>query len=125
MATANRPAHASAAAMPARRGDERRLALIGLPGVLAEPVTLLAEILGWTVESVTADGMAWPSAVPLPTPPARLCLAMMAPDRRLPAPPILVWSPDSTLNEHISAHGLSKLDQPVRMSRVEQLLQAA
>jgi hypothetical protein len=59
----------------------------------------------------------------VPVPPARLCLAMMAPDRQLPSPPMLVWSADAMLNEHISAHGLSKLDQPVRMSRVEQLLQ--
>ncbi|WP_156257013.1 hypothetical protein, partial [Sandarakinorhabdus oryzae] len=46
-----------------------RLALFGLPADVAEPVTLLAEILGWQV-------LPLPPGPALP-PPTRACLAMV------------------------------------------------
>ncbi|WP_310475363.1 hypothetical protein [Sandarakinorhabdus sp.] len=92
----------------------RRLALFGLPPMLDEPVTMLAEILGWQVES-------FPSGQSV-CPPARLCLAM------LPAGvgergPIAAWSPELNLNELISRAGLSIMDQPLCITRVELMLE--
>ena len=56
-------------------------------------------------------------------PPADLCLAMLPADAGAPLPPIAVWSPDKNLNEHISSHGLSILEQPPCIQHLEQLLQ--
>jgi hypothetical protein len=102
---------------PARHQDPqppRRLVLFGLPPVLAEPVTMLAEILGWQVES-------FPSGLAV-CPPARLCLAMLpaSPGER---GPIAAWSPELNLNELISQAGLSIMDQPLCITRVEQMLE--
>ena len=93
------------------------LALYGLPSDLAEPVVLLAEILGWQV-IMREDGAVVP---------ARLCLAMLpaTPGQAAPAyfPPLVAWSPDNNLNELISRQSLSILDQPACIDRLEQLLQ--
>jgi hypothetical protein len=102
---------------PVRHQDPqppRRLVLFGLPPVLAEPVTMLAEILGWQVES-------FPSGLAV-CPPARLCLAMLpaSPGER---GPIAAWSPELNLNELISQVGLSIMDQPLCITRVEQMLE--
>jgi len=105
-----RVAHARhAAARP------RRLLLMGLPPVLAEPVEILADILGWDVTQL-APGPAMP-------PPADLCLAMVPVAGAAPLPPIAVWSPNKNLNEHISRTGLSILEQPPCIQHLEQLLQ--
>ena len=95
----------------------RRLALFGLPPDVAEPVTMLAEILGWEVVS-------FPSG-PAVCPPARLCLAMLpgSPDCSEVRGQIVAWSPDLNLNEHISRAGLSIMDQPLCITRVEQMLE--
>ncbi|MBU6165088.1 MAG: hypothetical protein KGQ52_03025 [Alphaproteobacteria bacterium] len=90
-----------------------RLALIGVPAALAEPVAMLAEIMGWQVIRLPAG--------PVMRPAARLCLAM------LPGPagdfaPLAAWSPDAKLNEHISAAGLSIMDHPPCLSGLELLL---
>lgn len=91
----------------------RRLALFGLPPVLAEPVMMLAEILGWQVESFLSG-----QAV---CPPARLCLALL-PAGAGERGPVAAWSPELNLNELISQAGLSIMDQPLCITRVEQLL---
>jgi hypothetical protein len=88
--------------------------LFGLPPVLAEPVTMLAEILGWQVES-------FPSGLAV-CPPARLCLAML-PASPGEGGPIAAWSPELNLNELISQAGLSIMDQPLCITRVEQMLE--
>lgn len=108
------PAGAGNAAAVAASAPHR-LALFGLPPAIAEPVAMLAEILGWQV-------MLFPPG-PAVCPPARLCLAMLPAggDER---PPIVAWSPELILNEHISRAGLSILDQPICISRVEQMLEA-
>ena len=95
----------------------RRLALFGLPPDVAEPVTMLAEILGWEVVS-------FPSG-PAVCPPARLCLAMLpgSPDCSEVRGQIVAWSPDLNLTEHISRAGLSIMDQPLCITRVEQMLE--
>lgn len=93
----------------------RRLALFGVPPALAEPVTLVAEILGWEVVQQPAG-----PAVRLQ---ARLCMAMQPPTGGSPLP-LAVWSPENNLNEHINRAGLAKMDQPLCITRVEQLLQA-
>jgi hypothetical protein len=92
----------------------RRLALFGLPSALAEPVTMLAEILGWQVESFPPGQSVCP--------PARLCLAML-PATTGERGPIAAWSPELNLNELISAAGLSIMDQPLCITRVEQMLE--
>lgn len=95
------------------------LALHGLAGTAAEtaaePLVLIAQILGWQVRA----------APPGVTAAAQLCLAP------LPLAPgeqdrgtLLAWSPDSNLNEHVSRLNVSVLDQPICIHRVEQLLQA-
>lgn len=97
----------------------RRLALFGLPPATAEPVTMLAEILGWQVISFPAG--------PAVCPPARLCLAMLpaGTDEHPPIlAPIVAWSPELNLNELISQAGLSIMDQPLCITRVEQMLEA-
>lgn len=102
---------------PARHRDPlppRRLVLFGLPPGLAEPVTMLAEILGWQVESFS-------SALAV-CPPARLCLAML-PASSGERGPIAAWSPELNLNELISQAGLSIMDQPLCITRVEQMLE--
>jgi len=92
-----------------------RLALFGLPPALAEPVAMIADILGWAV-AVRPPG-------PAMLPPADLCLAMLPADAGAPMPPITVWSPNKNLNEHISRSGLSILEQPPCIQHLEQLLQ--
>ena len=92
-----------------------RLALFGLPPALAEPVAMIADILGWAVFEAPPG--------PAMVPPADLCLAMLPADAGAPLPPIAVWSPDKNLNEHISSHGLSILEQPPCIQHLEQLLQ--
>ncbi len=92
----------------------RRLALFGLPPVLAEPLTMLAEILGWQVES-------YPSGQAV-CPPARLCLALL-PGSAGERGPVAAWSPELNLNELISQAGLSIMDQPLCITRVEQMLE--
>jgi hypothetical protein len=103
-------AHAGVAARP-----PLRLALFGLPPALVEPVAMLAEILGWVVFEAPPG--------PAMLPPADLCLAMLPADAGAPLPPIAVWSVDKHLNEHISSHGLSILEQPPCIQHLEQLLQ--
>lgn len=93
----------------------RRLALFGLARAQAEPVTMLAEILGWQV-------LSFPSGETR-RPPARLCLAAL-PAGADEHPPIVAWSPELNLNELISQAGLSIMDQPLCMSRVELMLEA-
>ena len=93
-----------------------RLALLGLPAEVAEPVTLLAEILGWQV-------LPLPPGPALP-PPAHACLAMLPACAAVARPALALWSPDRNLNEHISQAGLSIMDQPLCVSTVEQMLQA-
>jgi hypothetical protein len=88
--------------------------LFGLPPVLAEPVTMLAEILGWQVES-------FPSGQAV-CPPARLCLALL-PAGAGERGPVAAWSPELNLNELISHAGLSIMDQPLCITRVEQMLE--
>lgn len=99
------------------RPPPRRLALFGLPPDVAEPVTMLAEILGWEV-------MSFPSG-PAVCPPARLCLAMLpeSPECREERGQIVAWSPDLNLNEHISQAGLSIMDQPLCITNVEEMLE--
>jgi hypothetical protein len=99
-----------------RRTLPHRLALFGLPAVVAEPVTLLAEILGWQVVQYPA-GMAT-------RPGARACLAMLPACSAVQSPPLVLWSPENNLNEHISRSGLSIMDQPLCITRVEQMLEA-
>ena len=92
-----------------------RLALIGLPAAVAEPVTMVAEILGWQV-------LCYPAGPAMP-PPVRACLAMLPPCADTATPPLVLWSQQSNLNEHISRAGLSIMDQPLCVTRVEQMLQ--
>jgi hypothetical protein len=93
---------------------DQRLALIGLPPAIIEPVTMLAEIMGWQVLCLSGG--------PVMRPSARLCLAVLpgAPDD---PSPLAAWSPDSNLNEHISRLGLSRLDHPPCLIRLELLLE--
>jgi hypothetical protein len=97
----------------AHQGDQR-LALIGLPPALIEPVTMLAEIMGWQVLCLAGG--------PVMRPPARLCLAVLPGTAEDPSP-LAAWSPDTNLNEHISQLGLSRLDHPPCLNRLELLLQ--
>jgi hypothetical protein len=105
-----------------------KLALYGLPPAVAEPVQLVAEILGWQVLA-PAPALSLAGA---PAPDARLCLALLpagegdalAAHPHAP-PPLLVWSPDNILNELICREGLSVMDQPPCITRVDQLLQTA
>jgi hypothetical protein len=92
-----------------------RLVLFGLPPAMAEPVAMIADILGWDVVALPPG--------PAMLPPADLCLAMLPADDGAPLPPIAVWSPNKNLNEHISRAGLSILEQPPCIQHVEQLLQ--
>lgn len=94
---------------------QRLLALFGLPPALAEPVTMLADILGWQVAQLPPG--------PAMMPPASLCLAMLPAEPGAPLPPIAVWSPETILNEHIFQLGLSILEQPPCIQHLEQLLQ--
>ncbi|WP_439547566.1 hypothetical protein [Sandarakinorhabdus sp.] len=94
-----------------------RLALCGLPAALAEPVAMIADILGWDVVTLPPG--------PAMRPPADLCLAMVPVDATAPLPPIAVWSPNKNLNEHISHLGLSILEQPPCIQQLERLLQIA
>lgn len=107
---------ASSAANSPTPPAPRRLALFGLPPAVAETVTLLAEILGWQV-------LHFPPG-PAMRPPARACLAMLPQCAASTAPPLALWSPEKNLNEHISQAGLSILDQPLCITRVEQMLEA-
>lgn len=93
---------------------EQRLALIGLPPALIEPVTMLAEIMGWDVVTLAGG--------PVMRPPVRLCLAVLPGTQDDPSP-LAAWSPDTNLNEHISRLGLSRLDHPPCLTRLELLLQ--
>lgn len=93
---------------------DQRLALIGLPPALIEPVTMLAEIMGWDVLTLAGG--------PVMRPPVRLCLAVLPGTPDDPSP-LAAWSPDSNLNEHISRLGLSRLDHPPCLTRLELLLQ--
>lgn len=110
------PDLADAAPCPATRPSPHRLALFGLPPAVAEQVTLLAEILGWHVLHYPAG--------PAMRPSARACLAMLPACAAISAPPLVLWSPEKNLNEHISRVGLSILDQPLCITRVEQMLEA-
>lgn len=92
-----------------------RLVLFGLPPAIAEPVTMIADILGWQVAMLPAG--------PAMLPPADLCLAMLPAETGAPPPPIAAWSPDKNLNEHIFRLGLSILEQPPCIQHLEQLLQ--
>jgi hypothetical protein len=94
-------------------GAPQRLALIGLPAGLAEPIALLAEIIGWHILLLPPG--------PVMRPPARLCLAML-PAGPAGYAPLAAWSPDAKLNELISGLGLSKLDHPPCLSHLELLL---
>lgn len=103
------------------------VALFGLPPDLAEPVALMASILGWHVLTLDTQAAGWPA------PPAgtRLCLAWLPngvtgspPESRF-LPRLWAWSPDNILNEHISAEGLSILEQPLCIHRLERLLEMA
>jgi hypothetical protein len=99
------------------------VALFGLPPDAAEPMALLASILGWHVLALDTQAAGWPA----PPAAARLCLAMV-PEAMTgsPTPPSLwAWSPDHILNEHISAEGLSILEQPLCIHRLERLLEMA
>lgn len=108
--------------MPSRSAElivqpvPRRLALFGLPPAVAEPVTMLAEILGWQVLHYAAG--------PAMRPPARACLAMLPACAVSALPPLVLWSPERYLNEHISQVGMSIMDQPLCVTRVEQMLEA-
>jgi len=113
-AAGERAAGERAAVLRHHASPPRRLALFGLPPVLAEPVTMLAEILGWQVESLPSG-----QAV---CPPARLCLALL-PGNAGKRGPIVAWSPELNLNELISRAGLSIMDQPLCITRVEQMLE--
>jgi hypothetical protein len=93
----------------------RRLALFGLPRGIAEPAAMIADILGWQV-AILPSG-------PAMMPPADLCLAMLPAEIGAPPPPIVVWSPERNLNEHIYRLGLSILEQPPCIQQLEQLLQ--
>jgi hypothetical protein len=122
-------------------GRPQRLALIGLRPDTAEPLRLVAEILGWQVDGWRAEGWGageWgagagrgaPAALAWPAVPrhVRLCLAPLpatAGDAADVLPPLVAWSPDSILNEHISREGLSIMEQPPCINRVELLLQTA
>jgi hypothetical protein len=94
-------------------GDRLCLALIGLPAGLAEPIAMLAEIIGWHILLLPPG--------PVMRPPAQLCLAML-PAGPAGYAPLAAWSPDPKLNELISGLGLSKLDHPPCLSRLELLL---
>ena len=76
---------------------------------------MLAEILGWQV-------LHYPEG-PAMRPPARACLAMLPACAGIKAPPLVLWSPERNLNEHISRLGLSILDQPLCITKVEQMLE--
>lgn len=97
------------------RARPRQLVLFGLPPALAEPVTMIADILGWQVANLPPG--------PAMMPPADLCLAMLPEESGAPPPPIAVWSPERNLNEHIFRLGLSILEQPPCIQHLEQLLQ--
>lgn len=105
----------SKAADLATSPDGLVLALIGLPADVAEPVRMLAEILGWRVLQLPA--------APVASPAARLCIAMLPADES--RPPWAVWSADNSLNEHICGNGLSILDYPPCLTLLESLLSAA
>jgi hypothetical protein len=93
------------------------LALHGVPAAAAEPIVLMAEILGWQVRCC-APGIAVP---------AHLCIAPLPAAPAEPAddlPALLLWSPQNNLNEHISANNASVLEQPICIHHVEQMLQA-
>lgn len=92
--------------------DAPLLALFGLPPALAEPVTLIAEILGWRVVTRACGGSI----------PAQLCIAML-PANTGEASPILAWSSNNILNELISHEALSIMEQPLCVFRLEALLQ--
>ena len=92
-----------------------RLALFGLPSVVAEPVTMLAEILGWQV-------LHYPPG-PAMRPPVQACMAMLPACSAVEVPPLVLWSPQSNLNEHISLAGLSIMDQPLCVTIMEQMLE--
>lgn len=99
-----------------------RLLLIGLAPDLAEPVTLLADLLGWRVAALPAG--------PVMRLPADLCMAMLPhetssdPGTACAAtrPPLAVWSPNSNLNEHIFQSGRAIMAQPPCIHDLEQLL---
>jgi hypothetical protein len=93
--------------------DAPLLALYGLPPAVAEPITLLAEILGWRVAARLCGGALK----------ARLCLAMLPARSATETASILAWSTDNILNEHISRQALSIMEQPLSVSRLELLLQ--
>lgn len=92
----------------------RRVALFGLPAETADAVGLLAELLGWEVATFPAG--------PAASPPARLCLAMLPPSSPDETSPMVAWSPNTNLNEHISCAGLSIMDQPLCIAIMETML---
>ncbi len=102
----------AAPAGPPVSADAPLLALYGLPTQVAEPVMLLAGLLGWRVAQRACGGSVA----------ARLCMAML-PAGPGDAPPLMAWSTDNNLNEHISAAALSIMEQPLCVSRLELLLQ--
>ncbi|WP_164157093.1 hypothetical protein [Sandarakinorhabdus rubra] len=106
---------------PDRRDRNRApvLAMHGVSPAEAEPLLLLAEILGWQVRAC-APGHAMP---------ARLCLAPLpnAPGEAAAigsaGPSLFAWSPENNLNELINKLDASVLEQPLCIQRLEQLLQ--
>jgi len=92
------------------------LSLHGVPAGMAEPIVLMAEILGWQVRCCPAGLLV----------PAHLCLAPL-PDQpgatSASAPALAAWSTDNNLNELISRQNASVLVQPICIHQVEQLLQ--
>lgn len=92
------------------------LALHGVPAALAEPLVLLAEILGWQVRA-RALGLGGP---------AHLCVAPapVAPGESAgQGPALMAWSPNNNLNELICRQNASVLEQPLCLNQLEQLLQ--
>jgi hypothetical protein len=107
-APVSRPGCSPIAGLPARPV----LALFGVPPDVAEPVVLMASILGWQVEERCFG----------PAVSDRLCIAVLPPSHGTMSL-LVAWSPDTNLNELISREGLSILDQPPCIMRVERLLQ--
>lgn len=92
------------------------LALHGVPAALAEPLGLLAGILGWQVHC-RAPGLGGT---------AHLCLAPVpaaSGESAEHGPALMAWSPDNNLNELICRQNASVLEQPPCINRLEQLLQ--
>ncbi len=91
-----------------------RLALFGVPPETAEPIIILAELLGWDVASFSPG--------PAFCPPARLCLAMLPNSHPGETGPVVAWSPNANLNELISRSSMSIMDQPLCIANLETML---